>query len=306
MKASWKGKKVLVTGGTGFTGSFLVEELLKRGAEVRVPIRAQNYRSLSERRGEIEWMEGDLREPAYCGALVEGVDHVFHLAANRRTVGYHQKKPGDIVNENVRMTLALLEGLKEHPHVPVTFFSTANVPPTFDSIALAQSPKMDGYVLGKAICETLWLAASRQRKFPLLIVRPVGVYGPRDTFNDEGNLIPALMVETREAEKELVVWGDGSQERAFLYVEDFIKAIFLLIEAGVQDIQYVTSDDIVTVRELAERIRDLVRPGLPIVFDPTKHVGERTVPVLPMHATLAAIKWVPLLEGLKRTYQSWK
>ncbi|MBP9850882.1 MAG: NAD-dependent epimerase/dehydratase family protein, partial [Candidatus Peribacteraceae bacterium] len=58
----WKGKHVLVTGGTGFIGSLLVEELLDRGASVRVPIRAANYRSLTKRRGEIEWVDGDLRD----------------------------------------------------------------------------------------------------------------------------------------------------------------------------------------------------------------------------------------------------
>jgi dihydroflavonol-4-reductase len=70
----WNDKTVLVTGGTGFIGSFLVEQLLERGASVRVPLRAQNYRALSHRRAEIEWMEGDLRDSFYCEQLVDGVD----------------------------------------------------------------------------------------------------------------------------------------------------------------------------------------------------------------------------------------
>jgi GDP-L-fucose synthase len=303
---TWKGKKVLVTGGTGFIGSFLVEELLRRGAKVRVPLRAQNFRALSEKRSEIEWMEGDLRDSAYCAELVTGVDFIFHMASSRRNVDYHQKRPSDVMNDNVRMSLALLDAIKDKDiSVPAAFFSTANIPPTMDAIAIAQSEKLDGYVLGKAISCMLWLAASKQRKFPLLILRPVGVYGPRDSFNEDGNVIPALMVKTRDAKKALDVWGDGTQDRAFLYVEDLITATFTLLDNDVTGIQYVTSNDVVTVKQLAEGIRNLVRKDLPIKFDPSKPIGARTIPVLPTHPLLKSIKWTKLPEGLEKTFKAW-
>lgn len=307
MASSWSGKRVLVTGGTGFIGSFLVEHLLDQGADVRVPLRAQNYRALSARRSEVEWLEGDLRDGSYCADLVRGIDYIFHLAASRRNVEYHQKRPSDVINDNVRMTLALLDGMKEADvHVPVTFFSTANVPPALDAIAIAQSDIIDGYVLGKALCCTLWLTAAKQRKFPLLILRPVGAYGPRDSFNEDANVIPALMVKMRDAKESISVWGDGTQERAFLYIEDLIKAVFTLIDAGASGIQYVTSDDIVTVQELAETIRDLVHPGLPIIFDPQKPVGGRAIPTLPVHPALKKVQWTSLQDGLEKTYKAWK
>ncbi len=306
MAHSWKGRSVLVTGGTGFVGSFLVEYLLDHGAKVRVPLRAQNYRALSERRSEVDWLEGDLRDSGYCTKLVEGVDEIFHLAASRRNAEYHQKRPSDVLNDNVRMTLALLDGMREcDSSVPVTYFSTANIPPSMDAIAMAQSDSLDGYAFGKAVCCMLWLAASRQRKFPLLVVRPVGVYGPRDTFNEDANLIPALMVQARDNDDVLKLWGDGTQERAFLYIEDMIHALMALRDANVQGIQYITSDNIVTTKELAEYIRDIVHPGLPIAFDTKKHVGERTIPVLPMDPVLQTMKWTPLKEGLKKTYDGW-
>lgn len=306
MARSWSGRRVLVTGGTGFIGSFLVERLLDEGASVRVPLRAQNYRALSERRAEIEWLEGDLRDGAYCAELVAGVDEVFHLASNRRNTEFHHKRCGDVATENVRMTLALLEGLKEFPKTAVTFFSTANVPPAMDIIALAQAEKVDGYVLGKALCETLWLSSAHQRGFPLLIVRPIGAYGPRDTFSEEGNVIPALMVKTRDSKQKLDVWGNGDQERAFLYVKDLIDAVMRLLDNDVRGIQYITSEDVVTVRELSEQIRDLVRPELPIEFNPDKPVGDRTIPMLRPHAVLKKMKWTSLRDGLKETYESWK
>jgi nucleoside-diphosphate-sugar epimerase len=303
---TWKNRQVLVTGGTGFIGSFVVDRLLEQGAKVRVPLRSQNYRSLNERRAEIEWLEGDLRDSEYCSQLVDGIDEVFHLASCRRNVEYHEKRASDVLNENVRMTLALIEALKDHASVPVTFFSTANIPPAMDMVALSQQAKVDGYVLGKAICETLWFTASHQRDFPLLVVRPVGVYGPRDTFSEEGNVIPALMVKARDAKDRLDVWGDGTQERAFLYVEDLVEAIFRLIDAGADHIQYVSSGKIVTIKELSEAVCSLVRPGLPIHYDPRKVIGNRVLPLLPSHAALADMQWTPLAEGMKRALAWWK
>lgn len=305
MKHAWKNQRVLVTGGTGFIGSFVVERLLAEGAIVRAPARAQNYRALSARRAEIEWMEGDLRDPAFCQELVAGVDRVLHMASCRRNVKYHQERAADVAEENVKMSMALIEALAEAPSVPVVFFSTANVPPGLDVLKLAVQETVDGYVLGKALCEALWSIAAHQHRFPLLILRPVGVYGPRDTFAEDGNVIPSLMMKARAGKEELRVWGTGDEERAFLYVEDLVEALFRLVAAGAQGVEYVTSGEVVTIRELVAQIRDLVRPGLPVTFETEKRLGARSLPLLPPHACLRSMRWTTLEEGLKRTYEYW-
>lgn len=302
---SWKKKQVLVTGGTGFIGSVLVEHLLNEGADVRVPIRATNYRALSKVRAQIDWREGDLRSSDYCNELLAGIDHVFHLASHRRNVGFHRDHCSDVLLGNVEMTTAMIRAMKEHKGTGVTFFSSANVPPTIDVIQLAQTENIDGYVLGKALCETMWFTASRQHGFPLLIVRPVGVYGPRDTFTVEGNVIPSLMVKA-QANDVLDVWGDGKQERAFLYVDDVVDAMFRLIDAKVTGIQYVIPPDITTVAKLARLIRDIVKPALTINFDASKPQGKRTIPTLAVHKCLKKMKWTTLEDGLRQTYEGWQ
>lgn len=309
MISSWKGRHVLVTGGTGFMGSFLVEKLLAEGADIRVPVRSENFRSLSQKRAKVEWVKGDLRDGEYCSKILKDIDAVFHVASCRRNVEYHEKKCSDVATENVRMTTALIDGLKSLdtqalPHV--TFVSTANIPPTLDVLALAQSEHTNGYTLGKALCEALWFLASRQMGFELLTVRPVGSYGPRDTFADDGNVIPSLFVRARDAKDVLKVWGSGEQERAFLYIEDFVTAVISLLEAGASGIQYVTSGDVVSVKELATLIRDLAHPGLPIVFDTEKPEGLRVIPLLPAHPCLKEVRWTPIAEGLQKTFTAWQ
>ena len=304
-KINWAGKHVLVTGGTGFIGSVFVETLLSLGAKVRVPVRSKSYRWLSKLRSKIEWMDGDLRDEEYCEKIISGVEHVFHMASHRRNVDFHHKYCADVVAGNIEMTLAMATALKGHPDLPVIFFSSANVPPEIDVIRLAQQEMADGYVLGKAICETLWLTAARQYGFPLLIVRPVGTYGERDTFSEEGNVIPSLMVKA-EASDQLVVWGSGKQERVFLYAEDLVKAVLCLLDQGALGIRYVSPPMLTTVAKLAVMVRDIVKPGMPIIFDKTKPEGSRTIAVLPIHPCLQKFPWTPLEEGLKKTYEGWK
>ncbi len=299
-------KSVLVTGGTGFIGSFLVERLLAEGATVRVPLHSRNYRSLSMRRSEVEWMDGDLRDAEFCKQLTDGIDVVFHLASYRRNVQFHHEHCGDVLAGNVQMTLSLASAVRKRPKIRVVFFSTANIPDPISLIDVAASDRKDGYVLGKLACELQWMSTAQQAGFPLLILRPVGVYGPRDTFSEDSNVIPSLIVKAEAAETELIVWGTGNQERAFLYVEDLVAAAFALLDAEATGVQFISSHEVVKVSALAGLIRDAVKPALALSFDTTKPEGRLSIPLLPMHPSLRAFPWTSLEEGMRKTVEWWK
>lgn len=294
------GERIVVTGGAGFVGSFLVEELLRRGASVCIPLYDGNKGFLASHDDDIEWMEGDLQEMFFCGKLLSKADRLFHFASRRQNVALHRERSGDVASDNIGMTLTLARAVTFHP-VPTVFMSSATVPDPLELAALSQAEVVDGYALGKAACEILWLTTARQHGFPLLIPRPVGIYGPRDRFAEDGNVIPSLIVKAESASPAIEVWGSGKAVRSFLYVEDVVRALLALVEADATGVSAIASTESVTVRALAERIRDLAGPGKELRFDASKPEGALKLPSLPCHPSLRDFPWTPLAGGLRQT-----
>ena len=286
---------IVVTGGTGCIGSFLVELLLQKDYTVRIPFRNGDHGYAASVKDGVEWMEGDLLDPAFCTPLLKGVTHLFHLAAFRRNIDVHKKNRDEVLCKNVEMTQNLIAACSSE--VAVTFFSTALV-------GTIQNPEEadDGYIAAKARCEKLWQA----HEGSLLILRPINVYGPRDRFASDANVIPSLMIKAHAAEKILSVWGSGKQERAFLYAPDLAKATLLFFEKGITGTEYILPLHTITIGDLASKIIDIIRPGLHIAFDTTHEEGVRHMPDFPQNTVLADIQWTPLDEGLRQTFAWWK
>ncbi len=292
MSIDWSKERVVVTGGTAFIGSFLVESLLAKGASVRVPLH-RSLGFLADRKNEVEWMEGDLGEESFCAKLLSDATRLFHFASLRKNVSYHHQFFAEVLEGNVRLSRSLTSVVALRP-VPVVFCSSASV--------ISETAKVsDGYVAGKSMCEGLWEAAAHASDFPLFILRPAAVYGPRDTFSSEGNVIPSLILKAKEATKSLEVWGSGDQLRRFIYVEDVIGALFRLLDADARGVQFLSEPEVVSIRGLAERIRDVVRPGLPLAFDTSKPEGASLAMIPPPHPCLKDYPWVDLREGIERT-----
>jgi len=285
---------VVVTGGTGCIGSFLVELLLKKGATVRVPFR-NSYGHLEHVADQIEWMKGDLSDPEFCTTLLQGATHLVHLAAFRQNIDFHKHHRDEVIEKNVQMTTNLIGACA--PSIHVTFFSTALLGTVDNPIDAS-----DGYIAGKAACEELWQATA----LTLLLLRPVNVYGPRDRFAEGANVIPALMAKAQKEEETLSVWGSGKQERSFLYAPDLAMVAMAFIENGSTGVRYITPPEVLSIGDLSARIVQLVKPGLQIVFDTSHEEGAMGMPSFPLDPLLQDITWTPLSEGLRETFEWWQ
>ena len=287
---------IVVTGGAGFIGSFVVETLLKNGKQVRVPYHGQKGTLAS--RQDIDWQKGDLEDPVFCKELMRGATHLYHLAACRRNIAFHLQQRDTVIQKNMAMDKALIDACDAGTHV--TLMSTALLATVHNAL---QSP--DGYIASKSQSEQRWNEASVQKGLSLHIVRASHTYGPRDRFLEHATIIPSLIHRAMHSTETLTVWGTGQRKLQLLYVEDLALAL-TLFDPHTKGLEYIAPPLQYTVEEVAKEICTLVNPSLKILFDPSHPEGDTLPMVQTTHPSLVAMEWSPLHTGLQRTVTWWE
>jgi GDP-L-fucose synthase len=271
----WSRERVVVTGGAGFLGSFVLEELSRRGArEVFVP-RAAEY---------------DLVDMAAVRRLYADAKPtvVIHLAARVGGIGANRDNPGKFFYENLMMGVQLIEVGRQVGLRKLVALGTICAYPKFAPVPFKEEDIWNGYPeetnapygLAKKMLLVQSQAYREQYAFDSIVLFPVNLYGPRDNFDlHTSHVIPALVrkcVEARErGEKKIVVWGDGSPSREFLHARDAAEGIVLAAE------RYDKSDPVNLGAGFEIKIRDLVplvartcRFEGDIVWDTSKPNGQ--------------------------------
>ena len=222
----WQGKRVLITGGSGFLGSFVVEQLAQRAAtDIFIP-RSKEYNLIDPQ--HVSRMYSD---------ALRGIDPknvvVIHLAANVGGIGANRKRPADFFYDNLMMGTELIHQAYKIGVGKFVAIGSVCSYPKFTPVPFLESNLWNGYPeetnapygLAKKMMLVQAQAYRDQYGFNCIFLMPVNLYGPRDNFDLEtSHVIPALIRKAVEAEdrgdKVLEVWGDGSPTREFLYVED--------------------------------------------------------------------------------------
>jgi nucleoside-diphosphate-sugar epimerase len=279
-------RAVVVTGGAGLIGSFLVERLCAAGARVRVIDDFSKGRRAYLQRvlDRIDLREGDLELPEVMERGLDGADVVFHLASRAYGVGYSTGNHLSILAHNERITNNLVEVLARRPvgHLLVTSSSCVypdDGPDTVPELPLfTGEPEMAnwGYGWAKRMLEQKALMLSREIGIPLTIVRPFNIYGERYTWvGNASQAIPMQVKKIMDGDDPVVIWGSGTQRRNYLHASDCADAMAGLVEAGFTGAVNIGTEDTVSLRELVETICRLANRCPKLVTDASKPEGRR-------------------------------
>jgi GDP-L-fucose synthase len=262
--------KVLVTGGGGFLGSHIVERLRDRGDDVFVA-----------RRAEYDLTRFDDAERLFADARPE---LVFHLAAEVGGIGANRANPGRYWYANLVMGANVLELARVNAAAKLVIAGTVCAYPKFTPVPFREEELWNGYPeetnapYGVAKKAVLVGAQAYREQYGLdaVFLLPANLYGPRDNFDLEtSHVIPALVRKMLEGSDEVVLWGDGSPTREFLFVEDAADAFVLAGDRydGADPVNLGTGVEI-SIRELAETIAELTGFSGEIVWDESMPNGQ--------------------------------
>lgn len=305
----WQDKHVIVTGGSGFLGSFVVEKLKERGAtDVFVP-RSSEY---------------DLRQPDEITAMLRDcrADMIIHLAALAGGIGANRARPAEFFYDNLMMGVPLIhQAWKQGVEKFVAVGSICSYP-KFTPLPFKEENLWDGYPeetnapygLAKKMLLVQSQAYRQQYGYNSIYLMPVNLFGPRDNFNLEtSHVIPALIRKAVEAaergDSELLVWGDGSPTREFLYVEDAADGIVTAAEKynGDQPVNLGSGYEI-SIKDLAEMIVRMTGFEGKLVWQTDKPNGQprRGLDVTRAREYFGWSAQVPFEEGMRRTIEWFK
>ncbi len=282
----WQGRRVLVTGGNGFIGSFVVEQLLGMGAQVRSTAsrEATKLRFLAPIADHIEILTGDLSDPEHARRCVDNQEIVLNLAAVVGGIEYNRTHPGSLFRDNIRPFLNVLDACREAGTGRVLVTSSACVYPRDCSIPTPESegfkdspePTNAGYGWSKRMQEYLASAYTEEFGMDIVCARPFNAYGPRDDYDPAtSHVIAGLIHKLENGMDPLIVWGDGSASRSFLYVEDFADGLLAVAEKarGPEAIN-IGADEEITIGELVHILIEVSGRKPELVFDTSKPNGQ--------------------------------
>ena len=298
-----------VTGGDGFLGSYVLEKLAERGAaQVFVP--------------KIE--EYNIVDPEAVKRLLADAnpDLILHLAANVGGIGANQARPAEFFYDNLMMGVQLMHEAWKAGVSKFVAIGTVCAYPKFTPVPFREDTLWDGYPeetnapygLAKKMLLVQSQSYRQQYNFNSLFLIPVNLYGPKDNFNLEtSHVIPALIRKCFEAQDrgddEIVVWGDGSPTREFLYAADAAEGILLAAEGyNSSDPVNLGSGEEISIKDLVTKIVEFTGFEGRLVWDTSRPNGQprRGLDTSRAKERFGFQAQVKLEEGLKRTVEWYR
>jgi nucleoside-diphosphate-sugar epimerase len=315
----WNDSTVLVTGGAGFIGSHLAEQLVKMGCNVVVADdfsrgRLENLTPITE---DIDLRPADLTTREGAIRATDGVDSVFHLAASVGGIHYIKRENVGGLTPSVLMNQHMLEASRINDVERFTFASSAciyrqqhdDLNRFSEEQAIPANPHSTygwAKVLGEIACQ----AYHEDCDLDTGMFRIFNAYGPREALDlDSSHVIPSLCRKVIEEPDggSIELFGDGTQERGFIYVTDLVEGMIRTAERKVdgEPINLGNGEEIVTINELAETIIEISGKNLSIEHDLSKPTGtdKYAADTTRMEAELDWKPTMTLTEGIERMFE---
>lgn len=301
---NFKGKKVLVTGGTGLIGRQVVNILCDAGADVKI-VSLDNINVDSR----ADHIFGDLTNFEFCKKATENMDFVFHLAGIKGSIEVTKTKPASFFVPLLMMNTNILEACRINKIKKAVYTSSIGAYASaeiFRETENLEGPPMDMFPgWAKRMAELQIQAYNIQYGLDnFAVVRPCNVYGPGDNFDpNNAMVIPSLMYRIYQKEDPVIIWGDGSAIRDFAYSRDVAEGVILALYYGTGS-KFVNlgSGNSHSIKELVETLRSFL--DFNYQFDTSKPSGfpKRIMDISLAREIIHYNPATPLLDGLKQTW----
>lgn len=284
MNNFWKGKKVLVTGASGFIGSNAVDLLIKLDARVTAVVSSHTpikkiKQNLALSLDKITLKKADILDLNQCLKITKGQNIVLNFAAMDGGYTFKISHCAQILRVNSQITLNMLEASKQNSVDRLLIMSSVDVyssectSPIKESCSLINDQKyIDGYQWSKRFSEILAKTYFQEYKLKITIARCGNVYGPRDNV-EKNRIIPTFINESLKG-NNIYVWGDSSEKRSFLYITDLLKALLDLVEKyPTCDPVNIASENPISNKNLGELVINLIGNKNKIIKKNKQHKG---------------------------------
>ncbi len=308
----YHGKKVLVTGGAGFVGTHIVQELLNVGAEVRVTIHNRPLIIQDER---IESVYADLNRLDDSMKATEGIDYVFHAAGAVGAAGVTKIDTMAAITQNLVQNAYMLQAAWASGVRRFLIYSSSTGYPSANYAIKEEEmwsgpthPVYFGYGWMRRYLERLAEFVVSQSSMRIAIVRPSAVYGRYENFDPAtSHVIPGLIRRAVDKDNPYVVWGTGDEVRDFLHITDFARGSLLMLEKYAEgDAVNIGYGEVVTIKDIVQMVLKAAgHDSVQVVFDSTKPttIRFRMVDISKAERLLGFKPLIDLEDGIRDTVE---